>query len=385
MSIAPFTKDPVPVAFVVNNFDVGGLEKVVLSLVRRLDPAAFSPHVVCVDGRGKLFADLPLPPERVLVLDKSGARRVGPVSFDPAMLSTMARFFFEKNIRVVHAHNLAPLIFGGIAARMVLPRPRVVYSEHNQIYSASEAHVRRFRYYARLADRIVAVSRDLQRTLASRVGLTDNVQVIHNGIDGKRFVRDEAAIARIRAELGVADDDFLAGTAVVLSRQKGIIHLLRAAKQVLARDPKVRFAIAGDGPLRAELEAMASKMSLGERVRFLGYRSDVPQLVSALDVYTLSSLWEGLPLALLEGLAIGVPLVATTVGGNPEVIVEGENGYLVPPKDEAALASAILRVKAGGREFAARVREKSRARFLAGFSEEAMTGAHEALYRELSG
>jgi glycosyltransferase involved in cell wall biosynthesis len=115
-------------------------------------------------------------------------------------------------------------------------------------------------------------------------------------------------------------------------------------------------------------------------VRFLGYRSDIPDLVSALDTYVLPSLWEGLPLALLEGLAIGVPLVATTVGGNPEVIVPGENGYLVPPKDEVALADAILRVKAGGPAFAHEVRERGRSRFERAFSEEAMTRAHESLY-----
>lgn len=375
----------VPVAFVVNNFDVGGLEKVVLSLIRTLDRAKFEPFAVCVDGRGKLFDQVPLPADHVLVLDKSGARRIGPFSFDPSVLTRMARFFFERDVRLVHAHNLAPLVFAGVAARLVVPRPKVVYSEHNQIYSASETHAKRFGYYVRLADRVVAVSEDLQRTLARRVGLTKNVSVIHNGIDGERFTRDEGAIARIRAELGVAPDEHLVGTAVVLSKQKGIVHLLGAAERVLARDPKVRFAIAGDGPLRAELEADLARRGLGDRVRFLGYRSDIPQFVSALDTYVLSSLWEGLPLALLEGLAIGVPLVATTVGGNPEVIVEGENGYLVPPKDEEALAEALLRVKAGGPEFARGVRARGRARFDAKFSEQAMTRAHEALFTELLG
>ena len=206
---------------------------------------------------------------------------------------------------------------------------------------------------------------------------------LNNGIYGLRFTRDEGGIARIRSELGVADDEHLVGTAVVLSKQKGIVHLLGAAEIVLAKDPKVKFAIAGDGPLRAELEARAKSLGFGNRVQFLGYRSDVPQLVSALDTYVLPSLWEGLPLALLEGLAIGIPLVATTVGGNPEVIVPGENGYLVPPKDEAALADAILRVKAGGPAFARGVREQGRARFERAFSEQAMTRAHESLYEDM--
>lgn len=371
----------IPVAFVVNNFDVGGLEKVVLSLLRRIDTDAFVPYAVCVDGPGKLFADVPLPRERILVLDKKGAKKFGPFSFDPSVLTTMAKFFFANGIRVVHAHNLAPLVFAGLAARLVMPRPKVVYSEHNQIYSASDTHAARFKHYVKLADKVVAVSYDLERTLARRASLTKNVQVIHNGIDGKRFTRDESAISRIREELGVAKDEFLVGTAVVISKQKGIIHLLGAAEQVLARDPKVRFAIAGDGPLRKELEERAKPF--GDRVKFLGYRSDIPHFVSALDCYVLPSLWEGLPLALLEGLAIGVPLVATTVGGNPEVIVPGENGYLVPPKDETALADALLRVKEGGPAFAAEVRARGRGRFERAFSEEAMTRAHERLFDAL--
>lgn len=371
----------IPVAFVVNNFDVGGLEKVVLGLLRRIDRDAFVPYAVCVDGPGKLFADVPLPKERVLVLDKSGARKIGPFSFDPGVIMEMARFFFKNGIRVVHAHNLAPLVLAGVAARLVVPRPKIVYSEHNQIYSASEQHAARFRHYVKLADRIVAVSYDLERTLARRVGISKNVQVIHNGIDGRRFTRDEAAIGRIRAELGIRATEFLVGTAVVISKQKGIAHLLGAAERVLAKDPNVRFAIAGDGPLRKELEEQARPF--GERVKFLGYRSDVPSFVSALDCYVLPSLWEGLPLALLEGLAIGVPLVATTVGGNPEVIVPGENGYLVPPKDEGALADAILRVKEGGPAFASEVRARGRARFERAFSEEAMTRAHEHLFDAL--
>lgn len=370
----------IPIAFVVNNFDVGGLEKVVLGLLRRLDPARFRPFAVCVDGPGRLFRDVPLPRERVLVLDKSNAKKIGPFSFDPAVLTTMAKFFFANGIRVVHAHNLAPLVLGGLAARLVFPRPKVVYSEHNQIYSASDAHVSRFRHYVKLADRVIAVSYDLERTLARRIGLRDGVSVIHNGIDGKRFTRNPSAIAKIRAELGVAEDEFLVGTAVVISKQKGLVHLLGAAERVVRADPKVRFVIAGDGPLRAELEEKARVSGLGDKVRFLGYRSDIPDLVSALDTYVLPSLWEGLPLALLEGLAIGVPLVATTVGGNPEVIVPGENGYLVPPKDEGALADAILRVKAGGPAFAREVRERGRSRFERAFSEEAMTRAHESLY-----
>jgi len=365
------------VAFVVNNLDVGGLEKVVIQLIRHLDRTVFEPLLVCIDGPGALFAEAGLPSHRCLVLDKSRARSFGPVRFDPRLLLQIARFFRGNHVHIAHAHNAAPLIYGGFAARMVRPRPVFVYSEHNQIYSASPASRRKFRWYVRLADRVVAVSHDLRSTLRAQVGITTPVRVIHNGIDGSRFSSLNAN--RIRHTLGLSDSDLVVGTAVVISKQKGLTHLLDAACTVVTAEPRARFVVAGDGPLRADLERKASSLGLGDRFRFLGYRSDIPELIASLDLYVLPSLWEGLPLALLEALAMGKPIVATSVGGNPEVVEDGVQGRLVPPGDSVALADAILALLRDD-EFRASVGPVNRAKFERQFSVQAMVRAHEALY-----
>lgn len=364
---------------VVNNLDVGGLEKVVISLLKNFDPSRVEPYLICLNGPGKLFSELNLPPGNCLVLEKRQTK-LGPVSVDFGALREIRRFIAEKRIDLVHAHNAGPLIYAGLAVRGTFPRPTVLYSEHNQIYSASEGAKKKFKFYIRLADRIVAVSHDLERTLERDVRVPRPVQVIHNGIDGQRFraVSGEA----VRAALGIRDDEFLVGTGVVLSKQKGITYLIEAAKRVTEQASDVRFVIAGDGPLRGELEDQAS--ALGHRFRFLGYRGDMPEVIAALDLYVLPSLWEGLPLALCEALAMGKRVLCTSVGGNPEVILDGESGFVVPPKDPEALARCILvaaRERAELPKFAARNRE----RFERCFSVRAMVDAHQTLFDEMLG
>jgi len=151
---------------------------------------------------------------------------------------------------------------------------------------------------------------------------------------------DREASDALRKSL-VGDGCFLVGSVGRLDAQKGYEFLIRAAAQVVARVPNVRFAIAGDGALRGELQALIDNLGLREHFRLLGFRSDTADFIGALDVFALSSLWEGLPLTLLDAMRIGKPAVTTAVGGVPEVIQNGVNGLLVPPKDPDALAERI--------------------------------------------
>ncbi len=368
------------ICFIVNNFDVGGLEKVVIDLVNHLDRDRFDVSVVCVDGRGKLFDRLDLDESATLVLSKAPALHTSFGTIAPSVFWQLRSFLARRGVSILHAHNVAPLVYGGIAARSGWRRPTIVYSEHNQIYSASRKARRKFIFYVRLADQIVAVSHDLERTLRRKVHPTQPLQVIHNGIDGARFALADGS--EVRRDLGVAPHDIVLGTGVVLSKQKGIPYLLRAARGVIAREPRAKFVIAGDGPQRQELERMAEDLGLGSRLRFLGYREDMPRIISALDVYVLPSLWEGLPLALLEAMAMGKPIVATDVGGNAEIVEDGVHGFIVPKGNADELQRGLLRACRGD-AFRRRCWKANRDRFDACFSLDAMVGAHERLYDAL--
>ena len=225
----------------------------------------------------------------------------------------------------------------------------------------------------------MAVSNDLRRELVEVVRSATPVSVIHNGVNAP-VVGDDDRRA-IRASLGVRDD-FVIGMVAVLSKQKGIPYLLEAAKRVIAERPDARFVIVGDGPQREALIRQRDDLGLTDRVIFTGYRADIPRLMAGFDAYVQSSLWEGLPIVLLEALSVGKPIVATRVGGNPEVVEHEVNGLLVPPGDSAALASALLRVIADERFRAAAARQNQE-KFVAQFSADAMLDAHVKLYATL--
>ncbi|KYG07980.1 hypothetical protein BE21_26295 [Sorangium cellulosum] len=157
----------ISVCTVVINLDVGGLEKVAVSLLNGLDRARFDPSLICLDAPGKLFDQVDLPPERRLVLRRRPRLNLGFARVDPELPLAIRGFLRDVRADVLHVHNFAPLIFGGVSSRLLLPRPRVVYSEHNEINSASPRSLRKFRYYVRLADAIIAVSGDPAAASAS--------------------------------------------------------------------------------------------------------------------------------------------------------------------------------------------------------------------------
>jgi glycosyltransferase involved in cell wall biosynthesis len=375
----------VRVGMVVNSFDVGGLEKVVLSLVSHLDRDAFELFALCLDGPGALFDTLPLPASSCLVLCKDPRPLIPRTSFlrfDVHALRAVRSFVYAHELDVVHAHNLAPLLYAGLGARARLrgKRATVVYTEHNQIYRTTSIGYAKFRLSLALADEIITCSHALAHFLRDSVHVSRDIHVLHNGIDMPKPTRSAASVRR---DLGVEDDEILFATAASLTEQKGISILLAAAREACAVEPKMRFIVAGDGPHRPALEREVRDAKLGAFVRFLGLRSDIPDLVLACDGYVLPSLWEGLPLALLEALALGKPIVATHVGGNPEIVEDGINGYLVPPRNAGELAVALLKVSQS-RAFRADVVKQNVEKFQRDFGVDAMVRGYADLYKRVA-
>jgi glycosyltransferase involved in cell wall biosynthesis len=367
--------DALRVGMVVNNLNVGGLEKVAVNLIRLLQRGGHDPHLICLDGAGTMFGEVDLPPEKTLVLDKR-VKTIAGLSFDFSLLPKIRRFAIERRLQVLHTHNLAPLVYAGVAARLTWQRPLVVYSEHNQIYSASPAVRRRFSYYIRLADQVIAVSHDLRRELVDVVRTRQPVTVVHNGIDALAIEPDARAAARA---LFGAGQEFVFGMVAVLSRQKGISYLLKAARRVVSERPATRFVVVGDGPLRDELIDERNALGLEDHVLFTGYRSDIPRMMAGFDTYVQSSLWEGLPIVLLEALAAGKPIVTTGVGGNAEVVEHEVNGLVVPPGSVDALAAALLRI-ADDHGLRTAAEQRNREKFSRQFASEAMLAGHLGVY-----
>ena len=196
----------------------------------------------------------------------------------------------------------------------------------------------------RLVDRIVVVSENSRESyLRNYRPDPRKVVTIHNGIDLTRF-RNTASRGRTRRELGIADGDVVAVVIGRLTAGKGHDTLFDALPRALSGAPELRFLIVGNGPLEAELRRRVGSAGLEERTLFTGFRSDVPDLLAAADLFVLPSHGESFPLTVLEAMAAALPVVATDVGGVPEAVVDGRTGLLVPPADAASLADALVRV-----------------------------------------
>jgi glycosyltransferase involved in cell wall biosynthesis len=360
------------VCYFTDSVEVGGAERALLLLIGSLDRASWRPTLLFNRGAealaeeaarlGATVDEVPAAP-----VGLRGARRV------PGLVGRLRRERFD----VFHAHLAWPLaakypLAAAIGARV----PAVVATVHLAPEFALDRSTRlQHRALSTAVGRYVAVSHDVAAQLAARLGWPPaKITVIHNGVPlpATEPRRDEA----LRNSLAGAAP--LAVTVARLTQQKGIDTLVRAA----ADAPGVQFAVVGDGPERTRLEAAARSLGVADRVRFLGHRHDVPDLVAAADVFVLPSRWEGSSLALLEAMAAGKPVVATAVGGTRELVTDGETGILVPPDDATALADAVRSLALDATRAGA-LGAAARARVAAEFEISAKTEALTDLYRDV--
>jgi glycosyltransferase involved in cell wall biosynthesis len=301
---------------------------------------------------------------------------------DTSWLRMFARLVRQHDVKLIHAHEFGANTYGAMAARLLgIP---LVATVHGRYYYAERA-TRRWAY--RIVSHIatmVAVSEDVKRFLVQVTGTAERrIRVVHNGI-GRVAPPPADELDRRRSALGIARGERIVGMVGTLYGVKGHRYLLDAAPQILDACPSTTFVIVGHGPLEAELKAHATRLGLDGRVRFVGFRDNAGELMPLFDVFALPSLSEGLSIALLEALAAGRPVVATNVGGNPELITDGETGLLVPAGDARSLAAAIGRLLTDTAE-ARRLGGNGMHRVTTRFGLDSMIGGYQAIYeRELA-
>jgi len=292
-------------------------------------------------NEGQLAANLRRLGVPVAILDET---RINSLD----ILIGLVRIFREQRIDLVHTHRYKDTVLGLIAAR-IAGVPYAVRTMHGlREPMTGWAHLK-FGVYEALekvalrccADQVIAVSKDMAGILRRSGYPADRITHIHNGID-LNAVRSLRRRQDIRRELGVDSETYLIGAVGRLSPVKGHANFLRAARLVLHKQPRAKFLIVGDGPLSAELQATDGALRIDGACLFVGHRTDVRDLLPAMNVFVLPSLSEGIPMALLEAMALGVPVVATAVGGVPEVVRHRVNGLLVHSGDDRALADACV-------------------------------------------
>jgi sugar transferase (PEP-CTERM/EpsH1 system associated) len=363
---------PVKVMQIVHDLDYGGMQRVVVDLCLHFDRAQFQMHACCLNGLGPNADELKQAGIPCFLVKKNPG-------LDYTLPIRLARLFRKQRVQVVHTHGINPFFYGTLAS-ILAGRPITIQTDHARgIFPVARREMASERILARFTDRIIAVSEGVKADLVRYEHIRpEKIQVIYNGIDGQKFRAPVDTRAK-RNELGLPLHAVVVGVGVRLTEQKGITYLIQALAKLAPAHPDIRLLIVGDGALRRKLEKLSEEVGVRGQVVFTGFRDDMGDILQAMDIYALPSLWEGHPLVLLEAMAAGKPVVATDIPGSREVVVQGQTGMLVPPQDSEALAQALsllvqdqtLRERMG--------REGSRA-FEERFRVERMVTEYEGLY-----
>jgi glycosyltransferase involved in cell wall biosynthesis len=362
---------PLRVLQVVLSLNPGGTEHLVVDLVSGLAGGVDS-VVCCLDERGLWGDDLAGRGIPVLAL----GRRPG---WQPRLATSIAAIVRDFDIDLLHCHHYTPFVYGQLAALLCRMRP-TLYTEHGRLSDSPPSLKRRLLNPAltRFAEAIFAVSEDLRRHMIAEGLPARRIRVIYNGVEPGRLPSDRDR-ADARARLGLSRDAFVVGSVGRLDPVKDFSALLRAFAALPPMTPPAVLAIVGDGPASAPLKEEAGRLGVGERTRFLGYRADVRAVLPACDVYVNSSVHEGVSLTILEAMAAGLPVVASRVGGTPEIVEHGRTGFLVPPRSPAALAQEIARL-AGDPDARKAFGDAGRARLERSFTIERMIDEYRREY-----
>jgi glycosyltransferase involved in cell wall biosynthesis len=288
--------------------------------------------VCCLDTEGLWAADLRRDGIAVTALERTAG-------FHPRLGRLVAQAAARHQANVIHAHHYSPFTYAALA-RVWSRQLRVIYTEHGRLSDAPPSPKRTLAnvLFARLPSEVYAVSHDLRHHIVSEGFPASKVGVVYNGIE-LQPLPTPADRARVRAELRASDDTLVIGTIARLDSVKDIPTLIDAAARVRERVPAM-LVIVGDGAERAALERDAAARGLHDTIRFLGHRDDARAWLAGCDVYANSSIHEGVSLTILEAMSAALPVVATRVGGTPE-IVDQECGMLVPARDAASMAAAL--------------------------------------------
>jgi glycosyltransferase involved in cell wall biosynthesis len=312
-----------------------GVKRLFSWMIPRFDARRFQVSLVSLRQR-----DLSEEPLETLGIDIT---YLGRSKFDPATLRALLEVIDRRHIDVLHLHGYGATTFGRLAgARRRLP---AILHEHANLTDTPWFQKVADRLLAPFTDIAIAVSRSTADfVIRARQVPASIVKVVYLGVPIDEFSREYTVgeVAAAREELGIGADDFAVGTITRLHDSKGNSYLLDAAAQVVARRPETRFVLVGEGPLRAELEAQAARLALGDRLRFAGFQRDTARALAAFDLSVFPSLWEGTPLTAFEALAMGKPIVATDADGLMDILTGGEDAVIVPKRNAGALADAIV-------------------------------------------
>lgn len=340
---------PTPVLHIITRLIVGGAQENTLFTAARLNQQRF--HVDVLSGpqtgsEGSLIEEALAQNIRLTIMP-SLLRQISPLH-DLKALIALTRLIRQQRYTIVHTHSSKAGILGRLGARLA-SAPVIVHTVHGWSFhdympaATRYAYILLERWAARFTDAIIAVSqKDIHKGLSAGIGQQEQYHLIRSAIPLEAFDPALYDRAKVRRELGLPLDAPVIGTIGRFSSQKNPLDWVRVAGVVGRERPEARFVLVGDGPLRPQVQAALAQEGLAERTVLTGLRRDVPRLLAAMDIFLLTSLWEGLPRTIPEAQAMGLPVVANRVDGIAEAIRDSVTGYLCDPGELQSMAERVI-------------------------------------------
>ncbi|HEV3138031.1 MAG TPA: glycosyltransferase, partial [Pirellulales bacterium] len=326
-------RGPLRVMFLITSMYVGGAETLLENLIRRLNPERFAPSLCCLKSLGPLG--------ETLARDVPVFHDLIRLKYDFRVVHRLAKLFRGQRIDAVVTVGAGDKMFWGRLAARRAGVPVVISALHSTGWPDAIGRLNRLPWLTRWTDAFIGVADAHGRHLIEREGFpAAKVHVILNGVDTSRF-RPSQNCESLRRQLGIDVAAPVAGIVAGLRPEKNHALFLRAAARVRRQVPQAEFLIIGDGPERTKLEQITRQLELTEAIHFLGARSDIPELLAAIDVFVLTSRMEANPVSILEAMSTGKPVIAPRVGSIGESVIDGETGFLTDPLDEEQVADRL--------------------------------------------
>lgn len=324
---------PIKILYFITGLDIGGAEQLLFLTLKNLDREKYLPSVVCF-YRGVLACEIEQLGIEVIDLKAKS-------KFDFLAICRLFRLLKKEEIDIMHTHLFHANIIGRIVGRLC--KVPIIVSTHHYAFSYNgKIGILLEKITQRLSDKIITVSEAAKIFYLKEIGIVqDRLTLIYNGIDTDIDKEAVFGTSDLRNEL-LLNNNFIVGCVGRFAEMKGQEYLIRATAGVIKEGYKIKLLLVGYGALKTHLKKLADTLGITREVIFLEARRDIPQIINTFDIYVSSSLQEGLSITLLEALAMGKPTIATAVGGNTEVILHGQSGILIPPRDNKALVEAIV-------------------------------------------
>lgn len=379
MNLIGTSTKPIRILYMFAALPVGGAERLLVDTLHHLDRKRFDPSVCVLSEKGPVGEEIEKAGIPLFILDRMKTKQ-----FDFCLVLKLFRLLNNEHFDILHTHLYHSGFYGRLAARLIpiTRRPKIFHTLHN-IYP--KRRPRRHwinRVLSHWTDAVIAVSEDVRESVLLNDRISpEKVTVVENGIDVGRF-KNPMNCEAARGRLGISKIGPVIGCVARLTEQKGIVYLLRAFPEIQKKYSTAKLLLVGDGDLRNCLIEEAKQLGVSGAVLFMGTRTDIPEILSGLDVFVLPSLWEGLGLAAVEAMAAGVPVVGTRVPGLRSLIIPDKTGLMVEPADPAALSRAILAILENPSKIQAMVKE-AREYVDHHYSIEAHARRLETLYEEI--